>query len=72
MGYVRKTVDEYHIVYDYGNGDGPEVLCAEGNLKNAKRRRAEYIENENIYPTIHRVRIRKEDALYHVCADKAR
>jgi len=60
MAYLRKTYDEYRIVYDYGNGDGPEILTTEDSLEAAKRRKREYIENEGIYPVIHRARVRKE------------
>ena len=61
MAYQRKTEDEYRLEYDYGNGDGPEVLGTYSTLAAAKIDKKAYIENEGIYPVIHKVRVRKED-----------
>ena len=60
MAYQRKTEDEYQLVYDYGAGEGPEVLCTELTLKDAKRNKQLYIENEGIWPAIVKKRIPKE------------
>lgn len=60
MPYQRKTEDEYRLEYDYGYGDGPDVLYTACSLDEAKRVKKDYIENEGIYPVIHRVRVRKE------------
>ena len=62
MAYQRKTVDEYQLVYDYGYGDGPEVLSSYDTLKEAKRDKQAYIENEGIYPIIKRRRIPKGES----------
>lgn len=61
MAYQRKTEDEYRLEYDYGNGDGPEVIYTAVSLTEAKKVKKDYIENEGIYPVIHKVRVRKED-----------
>lgn len=61
MAYQRKTEDEYRLEYDYGNGDGPEVIYTAVSLAEAKKVKKDYIENEGIYPVIHKVRVRKED-----------
>lgn len=61
MAYQRKTEDEYRLEYDYGTGLGPEVLGTYSTLAAAKIDKKAYIENEGIYPVIHKVRVRKED-----------
>lgn len=61
MAYQRKTEDEYRLEYDYGNGDGLEVIYTAVSLAEAKKVKKDYIENEGIYPVIHKVRVRKED-----------
>lgn len=60
MAYQRKTEDEYRLEYDYGYGDGPEILGRYSTLSDAKNDKKAYIENEGIYPVIHKVRVRKE------------
>ena len=57
MIYKRKTKDEFQLVYDYGYGDGPEVLSSYDTLKDAKADKQKYIENEGIYPAIKRRRL---------------
>lgn len=64
MAYQRKTEDEYHLVYDYGYGDGPEVLARYENIAEARRDRQLYIENEGICPVIKKRRIPKGEFVY--------
>lgn len=61
MAYQRTTEDEYRLEYDYGHGDGLEVIYTASSLNEAKNVKKNYIENEGIYPVIHKVRVRKED-----------
>ena len=65
MAYQRKTVDLYELVYDYGYGDGPEVIASYDTMKGAIIDKKAYIENEGIYPIIKRRRIRKEKLVVH-------
>jgi hypothetical protein len=58
--YQRKTTDEYELVYDYGYGDGHEVLSTYATLSEAKKGKQEYIENEGISPAIKHSRVKKE------------
>lgn len=60
MAYERKTEDEFRLLYDYGFGDGPELLTTELSMKNAKKRQQEYIQNEGIFPKIVRKRVLKK------------
>ena len=55
--YQRKTRDEYALVYDYGFGDGKEVICWCSTLKEAREDRRSYIENEGIFPEIKKKRV---------------
>ncbi len=57
MAYERKTEDEYRLVYDYGFGDGPDLLTTEFSFKEAKKRQKEYIQNEGICPDIVKKRV---------------
>ena len=43
MGYIRKTVDRWDIMGNYGYGW--ECECSEYTLKEAKQRLKEYLEN---------------------------
>lgn len=52
MAYKRKTEDVYEVVYDYGYGDGLEVLTQCSTMREAKADRKAYIENEHICPMI--------------------
>lgn len=61
MSYVRKTYDEFQLMYDYGYGHGLEVICCAETLAEAKQNKREYIENEGIVPIIRKVRVRKEE-----------
>lgn len=56
MAYKRKTRDVYEVVYDYGYGDGPDVLTRCTTLREVKEDRKAYIENERICPTIRKRR----------------
>lgn len=56
--------DEYMLVYDYGKGNGFEVLCTEYSLADIKRAKQEYIEKYEIYPAIVRRKARKERKQY--------
>ena len=65
MAYTRKTEDVYELVYNYGYGDGAEVISRYTSLAEAKADRRAYIENEHICPTIRKRRYpitRKADA----------
>lgn len=52
--------DEYRLVYDFGHGNGLEVICTEYSLADIKRAKQWYIENTDIYPAIVRKRAGKE------------
>ena len=56
MAYKRKTEDVYEVVYDYGYGDGLEVLTQSSTMREAKADRKAYIENEHICPMIRKRR----------------
>lgn len=56
MAYKRKTEDVYEVVYDYGYGDGLEVLAQCSTMREAKADRKAYIENEHICPMIRKRR----------------
>lgn len=56
MAYKRKTEDVYEVVYDYGYGDGLEVLTQCSTMREAKADRKAYIENEHICPMIRKRR----------------
>jgi hypothetical protein len=56
MAYKRKTEDVYEVVYDYGYGDGLEVLTQCSTMREAKADRKAYIENEHICPMIRKHR----------------
>jgi hypothetical protein len=56
MAYKRKTEDVYEVVYDYGYGDGLEVLTRYSTMREAKADRKAYIENEHICPMIRKRR----------------
>ena len=58
--YERKTYDEYELLYDYGYGDGLEVIDRCSTLSEAKADKRAYIENEGIYPAIQHRRIKIE------------
>lgn len=45
MAYKRKTEDVYEVVYNYGYGDGLEVLTRCSTMREAKADRKAYIEN---------------------------
>lgn len=55
--YQRKTYDEYDLLYDYGYGDGLEVICTCSTFEEAKSDKKAYIENEGIYPAIRHRRV---------------
>ena len=65
MAYVRKTEDVYDLEYNYGYGDGVEVIDHCATLAEARAARRDYIANEHICPTIRKRRYpitRKADA----------
>ena len=64
MAYERKTKDEYRLMYDYGYGDGLELLTTEFSFAEAKKTKQLYIENEGIYPVIVRKRVKKDEKVY--------
>ena len=49
MAYIRKTKDEYHLLCNYGYGDGWEYVLAEDTPQEARQRKQEYIENAPQY-----------------------
>lgn len=57
--YERKTEDYYELIYNYGYGDGPEVIDSCSTYAEAKKDRKAYIENEGIYPRIVKKRYKK-------------
>lgn len=59
MAYKRKTRDFWGLYWDYGYGDGLELISDNSTLAEARRTRKDYIENEHICPLIkkHRERI---------------
>lgn len=65
MAYQRKTIDLYELVYDYGYGDGLEVISSYYTIKEARIDKEAYIENEGICPAIRKRRIRKEKLVVH-------
>lgn len=62
MAYERKTEDEYQLLYDYGYGDGLELLTTEVSLADAEKTKKQYIENEGIWPVIKKVRVPKKES----------
>lgn len=46
MQYVRKTKDIYELQIDYGYGDGYEYIIAEDTIREANKRRTEYLKND--------------------------
>lgn len=48
MSYTRKTIDEFDIEVDYGQGF--EIVCCEPTRQEAQIRKREYLENEPGYP----------------------
>ena len=55
--YTRKTVDEFDLMIDYGQGY--ECVLTESTMKEAKARKKEYLDNDmyliRIYIKKHRV-----------------
>lgn len=58
MGNKRKTSDWYALEYDYGYGDGKEVLAWYSTRAEALVDQKLYVENEKIFPTIRKYRLR--------------
>lgn len=52
MAYKRKTRDFWGLYWDYGNGDGLELICDSSTFAEARRNQRDYIENEHICPII--------------------
>lgn len=63
MAYVRKTTDEYHILIDYGYGDGWEHECTEETWKDAKKQHECYLSNTPFPVKIETRRVRKKSTL---------
>lgn len=57
MPYIRKTVDRWDIVTNYGRGW--EVECSESTFPDAKRTAREYRKNTNALVRIEKHRVRK-------------
>lgn len=57
--YIRKTIDIYNIITNYGYGE--EIECSEYTLKEARERKKEYLENAQglLSIRIEKKRIRK-------------
>ena len=49
--YIRKTVDEWQLLIDYGHGHGFEEVTAENTRRDIKQRQKEYRENCPEYPS---------------------
>lgn len=64
MSYQRKTKDEWQLVYDFGYGDGKEVLVSYGTYEEAKADRKAYIENAGFCPSIEKHRVPKGEYVY--------
>ena len=61
MAYVRKTTDEWHILIDYGYGDGWEHECTELNFRDKNETVKAYRENcPGIRIKSKKVRVKKE------------
>lgn len=59
MAYIRKTIDEWHIMANYGYGW--EVVTIETTYQDARQMLKDYNENEPQYShKIKKVRIKKE------------
>lgn len=56
MAYVRKTVDEYRVMTNYGYGW--ECENTEDNYKDAKRSFKEYRENTNAQVKLEKKRVK--------------
>lgn len=56
--YQRKTVDEYELQGDYGNGW--EYILTEETASAARKRKKEYTENEGIPLRIVKKRVKRE------------
>lgn len=52
MAYKRKTRDFWGLYFDYGYGDGLELISDNVTFAEARRTRQDYIENEHICPII--------------------
>lgn len=50
MAYKRKTRDVFEIRGNYGYGHGYETVCVEDTREEARKRLAEYRENERRVP----------------------
>lgn len=63
MIYTRKTEDVFDLMYDYGYGDGLELISSCSTYQEAKKDKKAYMENEGICPKIvkHRVPISKAE-----------
>lgn len=57
--YIRKTIDVYNIITNYGYGE--EIECCEYTFAEAKQRKKEYLENARglLSIRIEKKRIRK-------------
>lgn len=65
MAYVRKTIDEYDIVTNYGYGW--EVECTESTRRDAQRTYQEYLHNARDLvgiKIVHR-RVKKEEEVVY-------
>lgn len=61
--YKRKTRDWWGLYYDYGYGDGLELISACYSYKEAIEDRKAYIKNEGIVPRIKKHRERIEEGV---------
>lgn len=62
MAYQRKTEDWFTLEYNYGYGDGMEILCWCKTYREALADKKAYVENEHILPRIRKRRVKKEAA----------
>lgn len=61
MAYIRKTVDRWDIMSNYGYGCKWECECSEYTFKEAKQRLKEYRENGGGSYRLKKHREKKED-----------
>lgn len=57
--YQRKTEDIYELRYNYGYGDGEEVIDRCKTRAEAKENQKRYLENEGICPKIIKKRYKR-------------
>jgi hypothetical protein len=62
---IRKTVDEYHLLVNYQQGDGWEHEVTEFSRQAINERRKEYRENQPYPVKTRKVRVPKDPKIYN-------